>query len=133
MTIDFLERLVGFLNEQGYYALVVSPLLTDGRSIAVMTMPGGDYEYYFDGSYRQGYAFQVATKHESQLEGYQTLLSITSLLDGDPDIPSSNGSYQLEGIDIITSPNVITKDDKYYIHAAQFSAALFIEEGNENG
>lgn len=130
MTIDFLERLVELLDSQGYYSQVVSPILIDGNSIAVMTMPNNDYQHYFDGSYRQGYAFQVTTKHENQLEGYQTLLSITSLLESVPDIPSDNGSYQYEGITITTSPNVIARDDKYYIHAAQFSAGLYIEGGN---
>ncbi|MFD1425503.1 hypothetical protein [Kroppenstedtia sanguinis] len=129
MTIDFLERLVSFLDEQGYYAPVISPILGDGRSIAVMVMPNNDYQYYFDGSYRQGYAFQVTTKHDNQLTGYQTLLSITNLLDSIPDIPSGNGSYRFEGLNITTSPNVVAIDDRYYIHAAQFSAALYIEGG----
>lgn len=131
MTIDFLERLVELLDKQRYYSRVVSPILTDGNSIAVMVMPNNDYQYYFDGSYRQGYAFQVTTKHEDQLEGYQTLLSITNLLTSVPDIPSGNGSYQYEGTTITTSPNVIAKDDRYYIHGAQFTAGLFIEGGNE--
>lgn len=126
MTMDFLERLVELLNEQDYYATVVSPILVDGNSIAVVVMPSNDYDHYFDGSYRQGYAFQVMTKHTDQLTAYYTLVNITNLLETIEDIPSQNGSYEFENIKITTDPNVIGKDDKYYIYAAQFSAALFI-------
>ena len=126
--MDFLERLViDVLDKQGYYATVVSPMLTDGNSIAVMVMPANDYDHYYDGSYRQNFAFQVMTKHENQLTAYHTLLDIASLLKNIEDIPSANGTYEFEGIDITTDPNIITKDDKYYIFAAQFSAALFIK------
>ncbi|WBL16449.1 hypothetical protein [Sutcliffiella sp. NC1] len=125
---DFLFQLVvNTLDQQGYYSTVVSPVLTNGNSIAVMTMPSNNYEHYYDGSYRQGYAFQVMTKHESQLVAYNTLLDIAKFLPSLKDIPSQNGSYQFEGIRVTTDPNVIAKDDKYYIFAAQFSAALFIE------
>jgi hypothetical protein len=47
------------------------------------------------------------------------------------DIPSINGSYQFEGISITTDTNGIGKDDKYYIYAAQFKAALFIPNNKE--
>lgn len=130
MTIDFLERLIELIDGQGYYSKVVTPILRDGNSIAVMTMPNNDYKYYMDGSYRQGYAFQVLTKHEELLEGYETLLNITKLLQEISDIPSSNASYVYEDMTITTSPNVVTYDGKYYIHAAQFSAGLYIEGGN---
>ncbi|MET3504942.1 phage tail terminator protein [Halalkalibacter oceani] len=128
MTMDFLERLViDTLDKQGYYATVVSPLLANGNSIAVMVMPANDYRHYYDGSKDQGFAFQVMTKHENQLEAYQTLLRITSLLVEIDDIPSANGSYEFSGITITTDPNVISKDDKYYIYGAHFSADLFIK------
>lgn len=129
MTIDFLERLVDLLNSQGYYSIVRSPILRDGNSIAVMTTPTSEYQKYLDGSYRQGYAFQVSTKHEDQLTGYNTLLSITNLLTDTSDIPSDNDSYQFEGIRIVTSPNVVAQDEVYYYHAAQFSADLYIKGG----
>ena len=126
--IDFLERLViDVLDKQGYYATVVSPMLASGNSIAVMPMPASDYDYYYDGSYRQNYAFQVLTKHEQQLTAYHTLLDIARLLKDIDDIPSANGSYEFEnGIEITTDPNIISRDEQYYIFAAQFSAALFI-------
>lgn len=126
MTMDFLERLVELLDSQGYYATVVSPILTDKNSISVMTMPGNDYQYYYDGSYRQGYDFQVMTKHTGQLTAYHTLLTISQFLQTVPDIKSESDSYNYEGLAITTSPNVIGKDEKYYIYAAQFKAALFI-------
>ncbi|GGE47641.1 hypothetical protein GCM10011391_28030 [Pullulanibacillus camelliae] len=127
--IDFLERLViDVLDKQGYYATVVSPTLVDGNSIAVMPMPANDYEHYYDGSYRQSYAFQVLAKHEQQLTAYHTLLDVARLLKDIDDIPSVNESYTLEGdgITITTDPNLVSKDEQYYIFAAQFSAALFI-------
>lgn len=129
MTIDFLERLVELLNDQGYYSIVTSPILKDGNSIAVMTMPTSEYQLYMDSSYRQGYAFQVSTKHQDQLTGYNTLLSITNLLQYIDDIPSNNNSYEFEGVRITTSPNVVAQDEKYYYHAAQFSADLYIKGG----
>ena len=124
---DFLERLVGLLDNQNYYATVVSPMLVDGNSIAVFVMPANDYDHYYDGSYRQNYAFQVMTKHTNQLVAYHTLLQVSNLLKSIPDIKSENGSYDFEGIKITTDPNVVGKDDKYYIYAAQFSAGLFIK------
>ncbi|WP_078379158.1 hypothetical protein [Sutcliffiella halmapala] len=126
-NMDFLENLVNTLDSQGYYAKVVSPVLASGNSIAVMTMPSNDYDHYFDGSYRQGFAFQVLTKHEHQLTAYHALLSITNFLKKVPDIASNNGSYQFEEMKISTSPNGLGKDDKHHLFAAQFSAALFIE------
>jgi len=131
VTMDFLERLVEFLNRQNYYATVVSPILVDGNSIAIMVMPSNDYEHYFDGSYRQGYAFQIMTKHTDQLTAYHTIIDIANLLENIDDIPSQNGSYEFENIKITTDPNVIGKDDKYYIYAAQFSADLFIKPKKE--
>lgn len=127
MTLDFLERLVGTLNNQNYYSLVVSPILVDGNSIAVMTTPSNDYDHYYDGSYRQRYAFQVMTKHTSQMTAYQTLLNITNLLRDIMDIPSANDTYEFEGIKIKTDPNVLMKDDKYYYFSAQFTADLYIK------
>jgi len=126
---DFLERLVDdVLNKQDYYALVVSPMLVDGNSIAVMPMPANDYDYYYDGSHRQGYNFQVLARHEEQLTTYNTLLIISALLTKIQDIPSKNGSYKFENesITITTDVSIIGKDDRYFTFAAQFSADLLI-------
>ncbi|WP_017728496.1 phage tail terminator protein [Halalkalibacterium ligniniphilum] len=134
MTMDFLERLVlDVLDKQGYYARVVSPTLVSGNSIAVTVMPARDHRHYYDGSKDQGFAFQVMTKHENQLEAYQTLLRITSLLSGINDIPSNNGSYDFCGITITTDPNVVGQDERYYIYGAQFSAELYIKGVVNNG
>lgn len=126
MTMDFLESLENLLAKQNYYSSDFPPTLTNGNSISLMIMPSNDYDHYYDGSYRQGYAFQIMTKHMNMLTAYHTLINISKLLTEIPDIPSMNGSFQFEGIEITTDPNGIGKDDKYYIYAAQFKAALFI-------
>jgi hypothetical protein len=125
--MDFLERLVELLDGQDYYATVVSPILVNGNSIAVMPMPSNNYKHYYDGSYDQKYAFQVMCKHESQLTSYQALLMIASYLTSVDDIPSQNETYDFNGIVVTTDPNVIGKDDKYFIFSAQFSADLYIK------
>ena len=119
--------MIDVLDTQGYFATVVSPTLTDGNSIAVMTMPSSDYDHYMDGSYRQRYAFQVMAKHYYQLKAYYTGVEISELLRNKEDIPSKNKSYEFEGIEITTDPNLITRDEQYYIFGAQFSASLFIK------
>lgn len=128
MTMDFLERLLlDVLNKQNYYAMVVSPTLQDGNSIAVTVMPSNDHRHYYDGSKDQGFAFQVSCKHEDELTAYTTLLQISTLLKEISDIPSKNGSYEFDGITIRTDPNVITQDEKYFYYGAQFSANLHIK------
>lgn len=130
MTMDFLERLVYLLDAQKYYSTVLSPVLGTGNSIAVTTLPSRTYQYYMDGSYSQGYAFQISTKHEQQLVAYNTCQLIVDFLKNTKSIPSQNNSYEFEGIDIQTSPNLLMKDDKYYIFTAQLSANLLVYKGD---
>lgn len=130
MTMDFLERLVYLLDSQKYYSTVLSPVLGTGNSIAVTTLPSRTYQYYMDGSYSQGYAFQISTKHDQQLVAYNTCQLIVDFLKDRKSIPSENHSYEFEGIDIQTSPNLLMKDDKYYIFTAQLSANLLVYKGD---
>lgn len=127
-TLDFVERLVELLNAQGYYTTVVSPMLVDGNSIAVMVMPSNDYDHYYDGSYRQGFQFQVVAKHTQQMLAYDTVVQAGEFLKNVGDIPSHNGSYKFEKMMISTDPNVIGKTEKQqFIWGAQFRADLYIK------
>ncbi|WP_166740308.1 phage tail terminator protein [Shouchella lehensis] len=126
--MDFLERLLlDVLNKQDYYAMVSSPVTLQGNSIAVSVMPSNNRAVYYDGTYDQGYMFQVMTKHEQQLEAYQTLLRITDFLDNIKDIPSQNNSYEFNGITVAGDPNVVGKDGNHYFYVAQFRADLYIK------
>lgn len=127
--MDFLKVLVYDLNDQGYFATVLSPVLGEGDSIAVMPMPSNEYTRYYDGSYDQGYAFQVFTKHESQMEAYSTLQVITTYLSSlqEGDLPSESGTYRMEKVTITTDPNMITHDDHRFIFGAQFVAKLHVK------
>ncbi|MED1607754.1 hypothetical protein MKX67_08950 [Cytobacillus sp. FSL W7-1323] len=127
MTMDFLDRLIDLLDIQNYYAPVVSPVTVNGNSIAVTTLPTRNYHYYMDGSFNQGYAFQVSAKHEKQMLAYNTIQEISQLM-GKRGliIPSQNDSYDFEGMEITTSPNLLMQDEKYYIFAATFNANLLV-------
>lgn len=130
MTMDFLERLVYLLDAQKFYSTVLSPVLGTGNSIAVTTLPSRTFQHYMDGSYNQGYAFQISIKHEQQLTALNTCQLIVDFLKDIKSIPSENNSYEFEGIDIQTSPNLLMKDDKYYIFTAQLSANLLVYKGD---
>ncbi|MED1602602.1 minor capsid protein [Alkalihalophilus marmarensis] len=134
MTNDFLERLlIDTLNGRGYFAPVVSAVLRNGNSIAVMVTPSNNYRHYYDGSFEQSFTFQIMTKHEDELLAYQTLLAISSFLTTIPDIPSENDSYEFNQLNITTSPNVIGQDEKYFIYGAQFSAELYFKGVETDG
>ncbi|WP_197284099.1 hypothetical protein [Bacillus sp. JCM 19041] len=104
----------------------------DGNSIAVSVMPSNNRSVYYDGTYDQGYMFQVMTKHQQQLEAYQTLLRITDYLDNVPDIPSHNNSYDFNGITVVGDPNVIGREGNHYYYVAQFRADLYIKRSELN-
>lgn len=127
--MDFLERLVldaiGSKYMEGTVAQ--SPLLGEKRSIAVSPSPSNDYDYYFDGSYRQGYAFRVLVKDQNQLVAYNTCNQIITDLIKLLDIPSQNGTYTYEGMSITTDTNMIGEDNKHFVFGAQLSASLFIK------
>ncbi|WDF02956.1 phage tail terminator protein [Shouchella hunanensis] len=128
MTMDFLERLVkDALGGRRYFAEVVSGVTRDGNSIAVIATPSNDIRHYYDGTYDQGFTFQVTTKHENELTSYQTLLLISDLLKNLRDVPSDNDSYEFNGIELTTVPNIIGKDDRYYYYSAMFKADLYIK------
>ncbi|MEJ9301457.1 hypothetical protein P4600_24135, partial [Niallia circulans] len=61
---------------------------------------------------------------------YNTCQLIVDFLKARKSIPSENNSYEFEGIDIQTSPNLLMKDDKYYIFTAQLSANLLVYKGD---
>lgn len=126
--MDFLETLVQGAIGNKYYTKALSPLLGLGDSIAVSPMPSNNYEHYYDGSYRQGYAFKVLTKHENQLVAYNTLNQIAKDLADIGDIPSLDGTYVFEGITIKTDTSMIGQDEKRFVFGAQFSAALYITD-----
>ncbi len=128
MTMDFLERLVkDALGGRNFYAPVVSGVTRDGNSIAVIATPSNEIRHYYDGTYDQGFTFQVTTKHDNELTSYQTLLLITDLLKNLRDVPSTNDSYEFNGIELTTVPNIIGKDERYYYYSAMFKADLYIK------
>lgn len=127
MDMDFLERLVLDGIGSKYYVKAISPTLGAKQSIAVSPMPSNNYEHYFDGSYRQRYAFQILAKHEEQLTAYNTLNRIAKDLTEGALIPSQNGTYIMEDITISSDTTLVTQDEKYYIYGIQLSAALYIK------
>ena len=126
--MDFLERLV--LDAVGTKFMgteAQSPVLGVKQTIAIAPSPSSVYDHYYDGSYRQQYAFRVLVKHENQLIAYQVLNDIAAMLTSVEDIPSANGTYIYEGMNITTDPNMIGQDEKYFIFGAQFAASLYIK------
>lgn len=128
MNLDFADVALNYLNAQGYYAKVITPILANGNSISLAVLPTSDYQYYFDGSYRVGFLFEVLTKNEDQETAYDALVDIANKFNTlrNGDLPSQNDSYQFEGISITVSPAALLRDDKYYYYSAQFTAELFI-------
>lgn len=124
---DFLERLVRDAIGNQYGIPAMSPILGASNSIAITPSPSNNYEHYYDGSYRQGYAFQVLVKHENQLDAYMLTQKITMDLSNKEDIPSGDGTYTFEGVTITTDANMIGQDGKHFVFGAQMSAALYIK------
>ncbi|GAE31919.1 hypothetical protein [Halalkalibacter hemicellulosilyticus] len=120
------EQLVlDVLNEQSYDVPVVSPILLEENSIAVMGMTTNEYRHYYDGAKEQSFLFQVLVRHDVQFEAYRTLLQIVNDLlrtEG----ASNSDSYDFKKITITEDPKKIVQADEYYIFGAQFSADLYI-------
>lgn len=125
--MDFLERLVFDAVGNNYYAEALSPLLGEGNSIAIAPAPSNDYDHYFDGSYRQRYAFVVYAKHVEQLMAYNTLNAIAADLAAMKDIPSEDGSYVYEGMMVATDTNPIGQDEKHFVFGIQMVADIFVK------
>lgn len=121
------NKKLGIKEGDKLFATVLSPMFGDGNSIAVFPMPINNYDHYMDGSYRQQFAFQVMTKQTNQMMGYYTVQVLTDYLRDIEDIPSKRGSYQFEEMTVVTDPNVVGKDEKYYQFSAQFNASLYIK------
>jgi hypothetical protein len=128
-TIDFLQKLVEILNNQNYFAPVVSGGLKNGNSIAVISMPSKIKQHFYNGSYLREFAIQINVKHEQQLEIIETIEKITNLLTNIEDIPSDLNSYKFEAMELSTTPNLLEVSEKYCIYSAQFTAELLIQGG----
>ncbi|WP_062049244.1 hypothetical protein [Bacillus sp. JCM 19034] len=124
--MDILERLiVEIINEQDYDLPVVSPILLEENSVAVMGISTNDNRLYYDGSKEQSFTFQVLVRHEVQFEAYRTLLHIANLLLNKKDVRSSH-SYDFMQMRMAEEPKRLVKAEDYYIFAAQFSAEFYI-------
>ncbi|MDQ0206669.1 hypothetical protein [Alkalicoccobacillus murimartini] len=129
MNIDFLDRLVlDLLNKQSYYSLIVTTPLVSGNGITLKKKSSDTQASYYDGSHDKKLVFEVITKHEHQLEAYNTLLKITNDLTQIKDVPSANNTYLFNGINVKTNPDQYGKDETYYYYSAAFSADLYIKE-----
>lgn len=127
MNLDFIVQLNKYINTFGLYAKSYVGLLQETDSISVMAMPGGTEEVFMNGARDKAYQVQINAKSKRQDECVGALNAIFTTLELTSDIPSANGSYDFENIEIVSLPSLITQDEQgYFIWQLSISCNITI-------
>lgn len=130
MKLDFMLQLNRKINSLGLYADSSIGLLDTDESLSIMAMPGGDETVYMDGSRDKDFQVQVNAKSRDQLNCLDALTTIFQTLENLPDLPSGNGSYDFNRIEIKSLPSLITQDEQgFFVYALSISAKITIYQG----
>lgn len=129
-ALDLAEQLRLYINKQNFYAKAVIGLLGASDSISIMAMPGGTEKVFMDGTRDKAVQIQINAKSNNQLNCFNVLSILFQQLEVLEDLPSANGSYDFESINITSLPNLITQDEQgFYIYALSISVNITIYEG----
>ncbi|KYG28177.1 minor capsid protein [Alkalihalobacillus trypoxylicola] len=127
MSLDFLDILNNKINELNLYARSTIGLLGEEDSISIMAMPGGAEVVYYSGVRDKDYQIQVNAKSQNQLNCFNALTTIYQTLERLNELPSSNGSYSFDSINITSLPSLVNQNEQgYYEFALSISAKITI-------
>lgn len=137
MELDFLLKLNQYINAQKLVGSTVNAplksqigLLEAIESMSIMAMPGGAETVFWDGTRDKAYQVQINAKSKRHDVCMNALNVIAKKLENLEELPSSNGSYEYQQINITSNPSFVTSDEQgFFIWALSISATLTIFEG----
>src|SRR5699024_8166720 len=104
-------------------------LLSEGDSISVMAMPGGEETVYFDGIRDKNYQIQVSAKSKNQNNCFDALTTVYQNLERLDELNSNNGSFDYQSTRTASLPNLIGQDDSgYFVWGVNLSCKITIYE-----
>lgn len=130
--LDFMDKLNQKINSFGLYARSIIGLLKQDESISIMAMPGGSETVYMDGSRDKDYQIQINAKSKNQQNCVNALTYIYQKLENLTELPSDNGSYEFNKIEITSLPSILEQDEQgFFVYVLSISAKITIYQGVE--
>lgn len=137
MELDFLLKLNQYINAQKLAGSTTNAplksqigLLLATESMSIMAMPGGAETVFWDGTRDKAYQVQINVKSKRHDVCMNALNVIAKKLENLTELPSSNGSYEYQQINITSNPSFVTNDEQgFFIWALSISATLTIFKG----
>jgi hypothetical protein len=130
-TMDFIERLVDTINAIPDLAIECrTDYLLEKEDLVVYALPGGNViSGNMDRSILMGLPYEIAIKTKQQEVANATLWKIQNELSKlNLAIPSSNNSYEFEGL-TPTAPSINDRNDKgWYIYTLDVTANIRLKE-----
>lgn len=124
-----MERLNSHINTLDLFAKSRIGLLSEGDSISVMAMPGGEETVYFDGIRDKNYQIQVSAKSKNQNNCFDALTTVYQNLERLDELNSNNGSFDYQSTKTASLPNLIGQDDSgYFVWGVNLSCKITIYE-----
>ncbi|HEP1824408.1 TPA: minor capsid protein [Streptococcus suis] len=104
--MDFLNQLKKHINENLNLPFQMKiGYLDDQESLVVYTLPGSSVKrVYYDGTRELTLNIEIAIKSKQGQLAEESLWQIASLLEVLEDLPSANGSFELEDIEVTSRP-----------------------------
>ncbi|WP_156009328.1 minor capsid protein [Streptococcus ruminantium] len=104
--MDFLNQLKNHINENLNLPFQMKiGYLDDQESLVVYTLPGSSVKRaYYDGTKELTLNIEIAIKSKQGQLAEETLWKIAGLLEMLEDLPSADGSFNLEDIEVISRP-----------------------------
>ncbi|WP_155963458.1 minor capsid protein [Streptococcus ruminantium] len=104
--MDFLNQLKKHINENLNLPFQMKiGYLDDQESLVVYTLPGSSVKRaYYDGTKELTLNIEIAIKSKQGQLAEETLWKIAGLLEMLEDLPSADGSFNLEDIEVISRP-----------------------------
>ncbi|HEL2155417.1 TPA: minor capsid protein [Streptococcus suis] len=104
--MDFLNQLKKHINENLNLPFQMKiGYLDDQESLVVYTLPGSSVKrVYYDGTRELTLSIEIAIKSKQGQLAEESLWQIASLLEVLEDLPSANGSFELEDIEVTSRP-----------------------------
>ncbi|BDD37938.1 minor capsid protein [Streptococcus ruminantium] len=104
--MDFLNQLKNHINENLNLPFQMKiGYLDDQESLVVYTLPGSSVKRaYYDGTKELTLNIEIAVKSKQGQLAEETLWKIAGLLEMLEDLPSADGSFNLEDIEVISRP-----------------------------
>lgn len=130
LVLDVLDSLVARINETQNSFRCRIGVLDREEDMTIMAMPGGAELEFMDGSRDKNYQVQANIKTKSQPKAINTLNVVSSMLERETDLPSSNGSYEFNRIRVTSLPSLLGVDESNnFIYVVSLSVEITIKKG----